>query len=210
MRASRCISLICVGSMLFTPVVTAGQDASQSTKPATPQSAPSVAANGVVPPAGYVIGPEDVLSILFWRDKNLSSEVTVRPDGRISLPLLNDVQAAGLTTDELREKVMVAASKFVEDSTATVVVKQINSRKVFITGNVTKPGLYPLTGPMSVMQLIALAGGLFEFADSSKIRVMRTENGTPVAHRFNYKTFADGKNLKQNIELKPGDVVVVP
>lgn len=161
-------------------------------------------------PPGYVIGPEDVLSIVFWREKNLSSEVIVRPDGRISLPLLNDVTAAGLTADELREKVMTEANKFVEDATATVVVKQINSRKVFITGNVNKPGLYPLTGPLNVLQLIAIAGGLLEFADGEEIRVMRIEDGNPVAKPFNYKSVSEGKNLRQNIELKPGDTVVVP
>jgi polysaccharide export outer membrane protein len=182
---------------------------SEPPKIASPKSAPPVA-GGVVPPSGYIIGPEDVLSILFWREKNLSGDVIVRPDGRISLPLLNDIQAAGLTTDELREKVMAEANKFVEDSTATVVVKQINSRKVFITGNVTKPGLYPLAGPLNVLQLIALAGGLLEFADASSIRVMRTENGNQVAFPFNYKRISEGKDLKQNIELKPGDTVVVP
>jgi polysaccharide export outer membrane protein len=176
---------------------------------ATPQTA-AAPATGVVPPPGYVIGPEDVLSILFWREKNLSADVIVRPDGRISLPLLNDVQAAGLTADELREKVMTEAGNFVEDATATVVVKQINSRKVYITGNVAKPGLYPLTGPMNVLQLIAIAGGLLEFADGDKIRVMQMENGNPIALPFNYKHVSAGKNLRQNIELKPGDTVVVP
>ena len=206
--------LVCslLGSMLLVPALALCQSATPvkgATTAAPPQSA-SVATTGVVPPPGYVIGPEDVLSILFWREKNLSSEVVVRPDGRISLPLLNDVTAAGLTADELREKVMTEANKFVEDATATVVVKQINSRKVFITGNVTKPGLYPLTGPLNVLQLIAIAGGLLEFADGEEIRVMRIENGDPVAKPFNYKSVSEGKNLRQNIELKPGDTVVVP
>lgn len=197
--------------MLVFSTLAAGQTNQPS--PANPSPPPSVASavpGSVVPPSGYVVGPEDVLTILFWREKNLSAEVAVRPDGMISLPLINDIHAAGLTTDELREKVMVEANKFVEDSTATVVVKQINSRKVFITGNVAKPGLYPLTGSLNVLQLIAVAGGLLEFADGSKIRIMRTENGIPVAHPFNYKGVSDGKNLRQNIELKPGDTVVVP
>ncbi len=128
----------------------------------------------------------------------------------ISIPLLNDVQAAGLTPDELRDKVMTEANKFVEDANATVVVKQINSRKVFITGQVAKPGAYLLAGPMNVVQLIALAGGLLEYAEGDKIRVMRTEKGKPVAYRLNYESVAEGKNLQQNIELKPGDTILVP
>jgi polysaccharide biosynthesis/export protein len=211
--AGRIVPILLMSSVLAHSTTVAGQTTSQPQTPkapATPAGAPPVAASGVVPPPGYVIGPEDILNILFWREKNLSSEVIVRPDGMVSLPLLNDIQAAGLTTDELRERVMAEANKFVEDSTATVVVKQINSRKVFITGNVTKPGLYPLTGPLTVLQLIAMAGGLLEFADGKKIRVMRTEKGTPTTYAVNYKSLADGKNLKQNIELKPGDTVLVP
>ena len=96
------------------------------------------------------------------------------------------------------------------DPSVTVVVKAINSRKVFITGQIAKPGQYPLTGPTTVMQLIAMAGGLHEFADREKILIMRTEDGKQVAKRFNYKDVLEGKNLNQNIELQPGDTVVVP
>ena len=182
--------------------------APQSSAAATAQGAPEV--SGVVPPPGYVIGPEDSLSIVFWREKDLSVDSAVRPDGMITLPLLNDVQAAGLTPDQLREQIQTAASKFVEDPTVTVVVKAINSRKVFITGMVAKPGQYPLTAPTSVMQLIAMAGGLHEFADSKKILIMRTENGEQVAKPFNYRDVLNRKNLQQNIELMPGDTVIVP
>ena len=162
-----------------------------------------------MPPPGYVIGPDDVLSIVFWREKELSAEVVVRPDGKISLPLLDEIDVVGLTPAELREKVMLEANKLVEDANATVVVKQINSRRVYITGSVNKPGVYALTGPM-VVQLIALAGGLLEFADGDKIKVMRTEKAAQVAFPFNYKRFSEGKNLDQNIPLKPGDTVIVP
>jgi polysaccharide export outer membrane protein len=175
--------------------------------PGAKQPAPQAA---VVAPPGYVIGPEDVLSIMFWREKDLSSDVIVRPDGMISLPLINDIPAAGLTTDELREKVMAEANKFVEDPNATVVVKQINSRKVFITGQVAKPGVYPLVGPMTVLQLIAMAGGLLEYADRKEITVMRTEKGNPIAYPFNYNWAIERKNLRQNIELQPGDTILVP
>ena len=165
---------------------------------------------GVVAPADYVIGPDDVLTVIFWREKDMSADVGVRPDGRISLPLLNDVQAAGLTPEQLRVNITQAATKYIEDPTVTVVVKQINSRKVFITGQVAKPGPYPLMGPITVLQLITIAGGVLEYADSENISVVRTENGKPTRSRFNYKEFTRGKNLAQNIELKPGDQIIVP
>jgi len=161
--------------------------------------------------ADYVIGADDVLSILFWRDKDLSApEVTVRPDGKVTLPLLNDMQAAGLTPDQLRDAIQAAAQKYVEDPNPTVIVKEIKSRKVFITGQVEKAGPYPLNGTTTVLQLIAMAGGLREFADGKDISVMRTENGKPSVYAFNYQDVLKKRNLRQNIELKPGDVVVVP
>jgi polysaccharide biosynthesis/export protein len=178
-------------------------------KPASTTGAP-VVPGAVEPPPGYVIGPEDVLAVVFWREKDLSVDAAVRPDGRITVPLLNDLPAAGLTPDQLRERIQTAAAKFVEDPSVTVVVKAINSRKVFITGQIAKPGQYPLAGPTTVMQLIATAGGVNEFADKDKILIMRTETGKQTAKRFNYGEVLDGKNLNQNIELQPGDTVVVP
>jgi polysaccharide export outer membrane protein len=131
-------------------------------------------------------------------------------DGKISLPLLNDVQAAGLTPPQLRERLTELAQKYLEDPNVTIVVRQINSRKVFITGQVNRAGTYPLSGPTTVMQMLATAGGLHEFADKKNIRILRTENGKQIALRFNYKDVRQGKNLKQNIELKPGDTIIVP
>ncbi len=186
----------------------AAQSATTALNAARAAMPPSI--NAVQPPSDYVIGPDDVLSVLFWREKDMSAEVIVRPDGKITLPLLNDIAAAGLTPDQLREKIEGQANRFVEDANATVVVKQINSRKVFITGNVEKPGPYPLTAPTTVVQLLATAGGLREFADGKKILVMRTEGGKPVVYRFNYEEVVKQKNVRQNIELKPGDTVIVP
>jgi polysaccharide export outer membrane protein len=191
-------------------LVTTGAFAQAPSRPKTAgPSVPPVPA-GVPLPEGYVIGPEDVLNIVFWRDKDMSAEVTVRPDGRITLPLLNDMQVSGKTPDQLRDALMTAAAKYVEDPNVSVVVKTINSRKVFITGQVAKPGAYSLAAPTTVVQLIALAGGLHEFADAKNIVIIRTENGKPTAYPFNYKDVLKRKNLKQNIELKPGDTVVVP
>jgi polysaccharide export outer membrane protein len=194
--------------------------AAATVAPAAPQQPPAqVPSNGSGVPAGpataalpadYVIGPEDVLAVLFWRDKEMSGEYVVRPDGQITLPLLNDIQAAGLTPEQLRDSLTQAASKLIEDPSVTVGVKAINSRKVFITGMVGKSGAYPLTSTMTVAQLISVAGGLHEFANSKNIMIVRTENGREVAYKFNYKDFSKGKNLKQNIVLKPGDQVIVP
>jgi polysaccharide export outer membrane protein len=187
-----------------------GQAAPQ--RQAQPQAAPGTAnvpAGAVIPP-GYVIGAEDILSIVFWRDKEMSADVGVRPDGKISLPLLNDVEAAGLTPEQLRERLTEAAGRLVEDPNVSVIVKIINSRKVFVTGQVGKPGPYPLSAPTTVLQLLATAGGVLEYAKLKDIRIMRTENGKPVSFKFNYKDVMEGKNLKQNIELKPGDTVIVP
>lgn len=177
--------------------------------PAAPAGAPAAAD----PPPGYVIGVEDVLGIFFWREKDLTTDAVVRPDGRISIPLLNDVAAAGLTPDQLRAKLTVEAAKYVQDPNVTVVVKQINSRKVFITGLVAKSGTYPLIDHMTVVQLIALAGGLLDFADKENIVVMRAEkgpDGTPASMKVNYAQLMKRVNLQQNIDLKPGDTVIVP
>jgi polysaccharide export outer membrane protein len=184
------------------------QTMTRATTPATP---PAASANRVVPPSGYVIGPDDVLGIVFWREKELSADVVVRPDGIITLPLLEDIKVTGMTPAELKQKVMAEAGKLVTNPSVTVIVKQINSRKVFITGHVARPGSYSLTAPMSVLQLIALSGGLLEFADRSKIRVMRVDRVSGAeTHLVNYKQLANGEDLKQNIELKPGDTVIVP
>jgi polysaccharide biosynthesis/export protein len=161
-------------------------------------------------PADYVIGPDDVLQVLFWHEKEMSGEVIVRPDGRISIPLLNDVAAAGLTPDQLRARIVELAAKYLEDPTATVVVKEINSRKVFITGSVEKPGTYPLTGRTTVLQLIATAGGLKEYAKRGDITVLRTVAGREQRLPFDYDRVVEGKTVRQNVELKPGDTVVIP
>jgi polysaccharide export outer membrane protein len=172
--------------------------------------ATAAATAGAVLPRGYVIGTDDVLSVLFWREKDMSADVTVRPYGKVTLPLLNDVQAAGLTPEEFRGRVVEAARRFVESPNATVIVKEIKSRKVFITGRVDKPGPYPLTENMTVLQLIAVAGGLRDFADGDNISVLRDENGRQVVFEFNYQDVLRRKKLQQNIPLKPGDTVVVP
>jgi polysaccharide export outer membrane protein len=194
-----------------------GQAAPQP-PPAKPSLLPQAAAvQPVTPPSDYLIGTDDVLVILFRREKDMSAEVTVRPDGKITLPLLNDIQATGLTTDQLRDAVVAEARRLVEDPSVTVVVKQINSRKVFITGQVGKPGAYAIGSRLNVMQLIAMAGGVSEFAKRKEIVIIREGSAAagrsgvkPATFRFNYDDVQKLRNLSSNIELRPGDLVIVP
>ncbi len=190
----------------------AGSGQAQNASSAPPGNANSEARVPVAPPApvDYVIGTDDVLAIVFWRDPDMSGEVVVRPDGKISLPLVHDIQAAGLTPEQLRSAVEERVRQYVEEPNATVIVRQINSRKVFITGQVARPGPYPLTTPMTVLQLIATAGGLTEYADKKAIFVLRNEAGRAMTFAFNHDDVIRRRNLAQNILLKPGDTVVVP
>jgi polysaccharide export outer membrane protein len=161
------------------------------------------------PPNTYIIGADDLLQIAFWQEPTMSGEVKVRPDGMISLPLVNDILAAGLTPEQLGCEIAEAAKQFFQEPTVTVIVKAILSRRVYITGQVAKPGPYDMTGPLTVLQLITLAGGVAEYANKKEIQVIRTEAGKTVSYRVNYDDISKGKNLGQNIELRPGDQVIV-
>lgn len=212
-RAGRAVWRRAVTGLALVSIAVATVGGQQANPPPTngvPPPAEVKRPAGAAPPADYVIGPDDVLTVLFWRDKDMSGDVAVRPDGKITLPLINELHAAGLTPDQLRVRVTEAALKFVEEPTVSVVVKTINSRKVFITGMVGKPGPYPLSGPTTVMQLIAMAGGLHEYADSKNISIVRVVNGRQTSLRFNYKEVSKRKKLHQNIELMPGDTIIVP
>jgi polysaccharide export outer membrane protein len=158
----------------------------------------------------YIIGSDDVLDISVWKEPEISRQVPVRPDGKISLPLLNDVQAAGLTPMHLQAQVTEKLRKFLTEPQVTVIVAAINSRRVYIMGEVNKAGPIPLLANMTVLQAITTAGGLSQFANSGKIRILRTEGGKQAVYAFNYKEVLAGKNPEQNIVLKPGDSIVVP
>ena len=173
---------------------------------ATTKAQPSSAA-GVTLPSDYVIGPADVLTITYRNEKDMTGDYIVRPDGKITLPFFGDVDAVGVTPEKLMERLVTVSEKLYVNPTITVGVKTINSRKVSITGSVQKPGQYDILGPMDVVDLISLAGGLREYTSGKEIRILR---GNQESFRFNYKEVLDGKNLKQNIPLKPGDRVLVP
>jgi polysaccharide export outer membrane protein len=165
------------------------------------------------PPANdttYVIGPEDVLTIDVWNEKELSGPVPVRPDGKISVPLLNDVQAAGLTPMQLMSSLTEKLKKYVADPTVTVTVTTVNSRKVYILGEVTRPGAFALVPDMTVLQALTTAGGPTPYAKTSKIYILRSQNGVQNKLAFNYKQVVRGGSPEQNILLKSGDTVVVP
>lgn len=186
--------------------------ASKPTAPVPTPTAPAPAAAGslVTPPPDYVIGVGDVLAISYYKEKDMTADYVVRPDGKITLPLLNDLDASGMTTDQLREKLTQASTKYFVDPNITVGVRVINSRKVFILGGVNKPGAIDLVVPLDVMSLIAVAGGLKEYVDGKDIVILRTEKGRQTAIKFNYKEVQRGRNIEQNISLKPGDRVIVP
>lgn len=176
--------------------------------PALPASVTQPAS--VALPDDYVIGAEDKLGIVFWREADLSGDVTVRPDGRVTLPVIGELQASGLRPDELRKQIEVAAANYLTEPNVAVVVREINSRRVFVTGRVSTPGVHLLKGSLTVMQAIALSGGLTEFADGKNIKVLRVVGGKSVTLPFNYKDVVRGRKLEQNVLLLPGDTVVVP
>ena len=176
-------------------------------------SASAVAAStqSVSLPSDYLIGVEDILGVVFWReqDKALTTDVVVRPDGKISVPMLNDIRAAGLTPEQLASAVQQAAGKYIRDAVATIVVREIHSRKVFVIGEVTKPGTVQLGSEMNVLQVLAQAGGFLEHANKSDVVIVRTEAGREQRFKFNYKDVVKGKKPEQNIRLLPGDTVLV-
>jgi polysaccharide biosynthesis/export protein len=176
-----------------------------------PQASADAANGATAPlklPSDYRIGAEDELTISVWHEPELSQGVVVRPDGLITLPLLNDVKVAGLTTDEMQALLTEKLKSVVNDPQVTVIVKAVHSRKVFAVGNVAKQGVYPLGGKKTVLELIAEAGGLGPFAKQRSIYVLRKVDGKEVRIPFNYKKALAGKS--DNPELLPGDMVVVP
>lgn len=162
--------------------------------------------------AAYVIGPADLLAIRVWKNPELSLEsVPVRPDGKISVPLVNDVQAAGLTTLQLKDVLTKALAEYVTNPEVTVVVVQMNSRRVFVLGEVTHPGPIPLVEDLRVLDAISAAGGFTTFADKRHIKVIRRlEDGTGVEYRFNYNSYVSGGDPLSNLMLQNGDTIVVP
>jgi polysaccharide export outer membrane protein len=159
----------------------------------------------------YIIQPNDILEIFVYKEPELTRKVLVRPDGRISFPLVQDLQAAGINPGELKARIEKELEKFLNAPSVTVIVEAIQSYRIFVVGKVQKPGSYMSERPITVLQALAYAGGFQEFADESGMTIVRTtEQGRSAVLNFNYKDVIKGKNAEQNIYLKSGDVVVVP
>jgi polysaccharide export outer membrane protein len=182
---------------------TGGAKPSKNQAPGSPSQGPQVDVE-------YKIGPQDMLQIDVWKEPEISRLVPVRPDGKITLPLLNDVQAAGLTPMELAAVISDGLKKYINNPQVTVSVSTINSRRVYVTGEVTKPGAFPMLPNMTILQALTSAGGFTQFAKIKSIYVLRVEGGKQTKVPFNYKAVVEGKKPEENIELQPGDTVVVP
>lgn len=168
----------------------------------------------VVKPAtedpNYIIGPEDELIVNVWKEGDLSRSVPVRPDGKISLPLLNDVQASGLTPMQLGSEITSRLKKFIADPQVTIIVSRVNSQRIYIVGEVSHAGAFPLVPNMTVLEALSSAGGCSPFAKQTKIYILRVENGHEIRRPFNFKEVLSGQRMEQNIQLKPADTIVVP
>ncbi|MBW1644905.1 MAG: polysaccharide biosynthesis/export family protein [Deltaproteobacteria bacterium] len=160
--------------------------------------------------AGYRIGPGDVLEISVWKDESLTRQLVVPPDGVISFPLVEDIKVTEMTVPQLRREITKRLSDFVPDATVTVMLMQVNSLQAYVIGKVNKPGQFPINQDTTVMQVLAMAGGLNPFAAPGKIFVLRRQGGKTVTLPFNYAEVVKRKNLEQNIVLRRGDVIVVP
>ena len=184
-------------------------DKNQSASPGATEAGGTTQKMATADP-NYVIGGQDVLDISVWKEAELTRVVPVRPDGKISLPLLNDVQAAGLTPTQLAAQITESLKKFVTNPQVTVIVTQINSQRIYILGEVNRAGAYPLLPNMTVLQGLSSAGGFTQFANLKKIYMFRMENGKQLKYPFNYKDVINGKQPEENVVLRAGDTIVVP
>ena len=196
--------IVAVLALACVPVLAQGDGKNTNTTPSKnpPQNLPQVSAS-------YVIGADDALFVSVWKEPDLTNSLPVRADGMISMPLLNDVQAAGLTPMQLAASITDKLKKYVADPHVTVVVTQMNSQRVYITGEVMRSGAVPITPGMTVLQALASAG-FTQFANTQKIYVLRHESEGDKKFPVDYKKLIKGESPQQNILLKPGDTIVVP
>lgn len=203
-RMLACGSLLLVAMM--TPALLPAQPVGVSTPPAA--SAPA-AKDGGMPVSEFLIGPEDVLDIAVWNNPGMSRTTPVRPDGMISLPLLNDVQAAGLTPMQLRDEIAKRLAEYLPNAEVSVIVREVNHFKVSVLGEVKKPGRYDFKGQATVLDAIAVAGGFNDFAARSRITILRNDNGASKRIPVNYNKIVSSSD-QPDIRLRPGDIVLVP
>src|SRR5580704_15063177 len=201
-----CLALIGLASTGMWAQDDSDDSAAKPEKTAAPEVQPPAAPTV---PAEYVIGADDTLHITVWKEPDMSATLPVRPDGNISLPLLDDVQAAGLTPLQLKESVTEKLKKYIADPRVTVVVTAMNSQRIYVLGEVTHTGAMPLLPNMTMLQAISSAG-FTQFANLKAIYLLRTQDGQQTKIRFNYKDAIKGRDTQQNIVLRPGDTIVVP
>lgn len=195
------------------PCVALQSNAASKPQSSAPGSAPAKNAptGGVAHDDSYVIGASDVLAINVWKEPDVSRVIPVRSDGRISLPLAGELQAAGETPKQLEQEISKRLASYISEPEVTVIVQESKSRRINILGMVAKPGSYLLANSMTVLDAIAIAGGFKDFAKQKNIYVLRQgSNGAQTRLPFNYKDVIKGKNTNQNVQLEPGDTVVVP
>ena len=159
---------------------------------------------------GYQLEPEDVLGIAVWKEEDLKREVTVRPDGGLSFPLVGEIHAAGMTVEQLQQEITKRLEKYIPDPVVSVALLKVTGNRIFVIGKVNKPGEYPAGRYVDILQALSMAGGLTPFASENGIKVVRKEGGRDTVFPFKYSEVKKGEHLEQNIQLKGGDVVVVP
>lgn len=203
MTTGNYLSTLCMGILLLFSLngalATEPSDTSVATIPTTIQSN-----------ASYQVGPGDVLEISVWQEEDLVKDVMIPPDGVISFPLAGSLDVKGKTIDQISQNLTERLEAVIVDPIVTVVLQSYESNKIFVLGKVTKPGEFPAAGPITVMQALAMAGGMAKFADTDNINIIRNQNGDMVAIPFNFSEVSEGNKLDQNIVLQKGDVVVVP
>jgi len=206
--------ILLVGILLCSPAQARGTHGLVSEASQGQKTDPKVSTGSSATPATtdgeYKIGAQDVVQIDVWKEPEITRTIPVRPDGKISLPLLNDVQAAGLTAMELSGRIREGLTKFLTNPQVTVTVTAINSRRVYLTGEVARTGALPLLPNMTVLQALSSAGGFTPFARMGDIYILRIENGKQTKYPFHYKDVVKGKRPEENILLQPNDVIVVP
>ncbi|MDZ7638148.1 MAG: polysaccharide biosynthesis/export family protein [Bryobacterales bacterium] len=205
---SALVLLLCL--VCFAPLSSSQENPAPTNPPATDGALPdqrlSTNFPGVVDPSSYKIGPEDVIEIRVWREPELSVQQSVRPDGKITLPLIGDVIANETTPKELSAAISTRLKEFINNPSVMVTVEQVRSKKFTITGEVNRPGSYPLLTATTVLDALTNSGGFRDFANKKKITIIRGDERI----RFNYNDVIEGKNMDQNIELRNGDLIVVP
>lgn len=194
--------LICAAALLLSGCSSVfGRQATKPAPVADPQSVDT----------GYLIASGDILSISVYGEKEMNQpELVVRPDGKVTFPLVGDITVGGLTTSEVKQELDKKLHAYIPEAVATVTVKALGSLQYYVVGKVAKPGMFDVSKPMTVLQALAMAGGLTTFADEKHIEIVRNSGGAVTKLRFNYKEVENGENLDQNIVLQRGDTIVVP